>query len=420
MIANRRTPPKVPRPAPAPLSTSTVIADLAETLSQAESPERAGILATFWAAHPRTPLIEPSRTPGRSRVTFLWRDAGATAVLLFVNRITDERALEESVMHQIPGTDVWHLTYEMRNDWRASYGFIPHRGAASPPWTGQDQVALRQLLDSGLHDPRNPLECVGARGLSLSVVELADAPAQPWLAERLLERTDAVPRGTVEQHVLDSGRSVAIYLPHIDHRTQGPGRDAAPLPAVVLLDGDLWHRHHEIQVSFDYLIARGQLPPCVVLMPSAGSREDRWAELGGEHDGSAWVVNDLLPWARARCNISSRRDDVIVAGQSLGGLTALRAAIQHPQTIGAALSQSASLWVDDLAQHLQSADLTRTRVYLEVGSQEWVLRDPNATLARRLQGVGADVTFVEYNGGHDYACWRGGLIDGLQQLLKSR
>ena len=38
-------------------------------------------------------------------------------------------------------------------------------------------------------------------------------------------------------------------------------------------------------------------------------------------------------------------------------------------------------------------------------------------LAGRLARAGADTRFVEYNGGHDYACWRGGVADGLIALL---
>ena len=108
---------------------------------------------------------------------------------------------------------------------------------------------------------------------------------------------------------------------------------------------------------------------------------------------------------------------MLVAGVSLGGLVALGAAVAHPGLVGGAIAHSASLWVDDLAAVLDGADLGRTRVYQEVGTQEWILLEPNRDLARRLVAAGADARFVEYNGGHDYACWRGGVADGLRALL---
>ncbi|MDR0593103.1 MAG: DUF3327 domain-containing protein, partial [Bifidobacteriaceae bacterium] len=46
-------------------------------------------------------------------MTFLWRDAEAEEVLLFVNRLTDERNLADSLMRRVAGTDVWHLSYLM-------------------------------------------------------------------------------------------------------------------------------------------------------------------------------------------------------------------------------------------------------------------------------------------------------------------
>jgi enterochelin esterase family protein len=201
---------------------------------------------------------------------------------------------------------------------------------------------------------------------------------------------------------------------------------------------------------------------------------------------------------------------VVVAGQSLGGLTALRTVLQHGDVIGAAIAQSASLWAADPTPELRAAGLLRTaqtpsrtqqtpaaqtaadrppggagtaagwspdggrtaadrppggagtaaggspdggrtasgnwetpagqtaaggllgggrtasgnwqaacglRAYIEVGLQEWVLLEPNRRLAGELAAGGADVRFTAYNGGHDYACWRGGIADGLRWLL---
>ena len=34
-----------------------------------------------------------------------------------------------------------------------------------------------------------------------------------------------------------------------------------------------------------------------------------------------------------------------------------------------------------------------------------------------LDGQGYELRYREYQGGHDYACWRGGLADGLVALL---
>ena len=108
---------------------------------------------------------------------------------------------------------------------------------------------------------------------------------------------------------------------------------------------------------------------------------------------------------------------MVVSGVSLGGLVALWTAVAYPEFVGGAIAHSPSLWVDDLSALLDGADLRGTRIHQEVGTQEWVLLAPNRDLAGRLARAGADTRFVEYNGGHDYACWRGGVADGLIALL---
>jgi enterochelin esterase family protein len=81
------------------------------------------------------------------------RDSEAEEVPLFANRITDERNLAASLMRRVPGADVWHLSYRMRADWRASYGFATHTPGATWPWADADQDAIRDALDRARPDP---------------------------------------------------------------------------------------------------------------------------------------------------------------------------------------------------------------------------------------------------------------------------
>ncbi len=178
-------PPKVQRPEAAPRVPSPLISRFAATLALAPANRKAAKIQAFWAhaAAEGTPLIEPAGDDGQQIVTFVWRapDDRLPAVYLAVNRLTDERDLERSLMSHVSGTDIWHLSYQLDADWRASYCFCPvSADGVAPVSTEADQVDIRRWLDSGVPDPLNPARSHGSDGRELSMVSLSGAvdPAQ--------------------------------------------------------------------------------------------------------------------------------------------------------------------------------------------------------------------------------------------------
>lgn len=397
-----RTPPKVPRPWPVPVVSSPTISALADSLGGRPD---AATVETFWRTTAATmPLVEPSDVPGHAIVTFCWRDADAERVLLFANRLTDETDLEASLLRHIAGTDIWHVSYELSTRWRASYAFIPQYPQQPLPWLGDDdQVAIRAALDRGVPDPLNRHTCRNRAGVPQSVVALPDAPVQPWLEPA------GRPEGTVREAGAPGGRRVWLYEP------PGGGTD---LPVVVALDGDVWTSTQSLSTTLDNLIAAGRIPPVCAVMLDAGDRSARWSELTAGGGIDDYIARELLPWARTQLDVTDDAQRVVVVGQSLGALTALRAGLRHPDVVGLVLAQSASLWADDLGELVSSGHAPR--VYLEVGTMEWVLAEPHRRLAEAMADHGLDVHLAEYVGGHDYACWRGGVADGLTWLLGTR
>lgn len=405
-----RTPPKVARPTPAPLTTSSTI-----TALERDAAIDPAATDRFWdeVARTGTPMVEPADEDDHATVTFVWRDAGAAAVLLFANRVTDETDLDASLMRRVPGTDVWHLSYRMRTTWRASYAFVPCAAGSPPPWRVHgDQVALRTALDRGRADPWNRDTCRNRAGVLQSVVALRDAPPQPFLAVR-----HGVPRGRLEEARGPGGRRVWLHVP--PRATAGPPPSEG-LPVAVVLDGDVWTSTQDLPTTVDNLAAEGALPATVLLLVDSGDRTTRWADHDDPRGIADHVADELLPWVRERLPVTTDPARTAVVGQSLGGLSALRTAVRRPETVGAAVSQSASLWASELGGDLEGRDLTGSRLYVEVGRHEWVLTAPHRRVVGRLREHGAEVHAVEFDGGHDDACWRGGIAAGLRWWAAGR
>ena len=434
--STRPTPPKLPRPQRAPLATSPTLAAMHQRLL--ERPQLASQLqAQLWQQVTSTPLLEADPTQeGKYLVTFLWRGA-AHSVLLFVNRLTDEKNLADSYMRRLPGTDTWYLTYRMDGDWRASYCFLPAPTAAQAPWLQGSQVRLRQALDGGLPDPHNPVTCTNRRGFVQSVVSLPLAPAWP-LGEWPVFSDDAAGAGRFDGGGLGAGRGDAdagrlnagrldvvadldtlgrqiwVYTPAPISRTQS-------YPVLLVLDGEVWLKRHHLHLALAQLMDAGLIAPAYIVFIDSGGTEQRWQELGESNFGR-YLTGPLLNWLKTHYAISPKPADRVVIGQSLGALTVLRTLVAYPQLIGAGISQSASLWQDVLFSELNALDATQTplagtRAWIEVGSQEWILAPLQPKAVCQLREAGMQVKDMVYNGGHDYACWRINLASALMHLL---
>ncbi|MFK0117695.1 enterochelin esterase [Streptomyces sp. NPDC090994] len=418
--------------------TGPRVARLLAEAEGADAARRAALAAEFWAEAERfgTPLVEElDGQPGHRAVTFLWRGHRATRQVLFHgNRITDRDHLAGSLLERVPGTNVWHLGLRLRADHRGSYRLAADISLREPP---ADPAGLQQRLRSlSAHAAADPLNAhrVATRWQPAdgSVFALPDAPAQPWTGRR-----GTVPAGRVERHRVTAAEPVGdrdtwVYLP--------PGLDrhaGTPLPVAVVCDGDMWFGRLGFGDTLDAMIADGALPPLVVVAPDAVDRRTRWRDLGAREPFVAFLADELLPWAAGRWPLTTDPRRTVVAGQSLGGMTALYAGFLRPDRFGNVLAQSASLWWRPglpspagpkpllsgdpwLVARYRSAPPRPVTVHLDVGLHEGAMVDHSRALYDALSAAGHRVTLGTYNGGHDYACWHGALADGLVRLLGAR
>jgi enterochelin esterase family protein len=214
------------------------------------------------------------------------------------------------------------------------------------------------------------------------------------------------------RYELDGGSVVHV------HRTD-PGAETV----AIVFDAQFWLRA-DLATTLDNLAADGAVPPLSTVAVESIRGTARHEGLTHPELFEPFLVDELLPWLRAR---DIAMDRVVLVGQSLGGLTVAWAARQYPELFGRVVSSSMAAWWpgDDhgglsgarVIDAYRDGDRVPVRFFLEAGSRERELLDSVRTYRDVLGGKEYDVTYREYEGGHDLVCWRGGVADGLVALL---
>ncbi|EBL3037858.1 esterase family protein [Salmonella enterica] len=356
-------------------------------------------------------------------VTLLWRAASPLrGVYVRLNRVTDKDNVAKGMMTQLPTTDIWHLTLRLPASYCGSYTMVE-----IPPETpGETVLQLGSRFASlvGKADPLNSAPGINVRGNAQeSVLALDHAPAQEeWSGCRAY----AGQLFTSEHRLAGQRRRVRLYLPDVPV--------VQPLGLLVLTDGEIWFDHLGVSAAIDAAIRSGRIAPVAVLGIDNINARERIAILGGRRELVLDIAERLLPALRAKYPERrwADRTQTVLAGQSLGGVTALMAARHAPESFGLVLSHSPSMWWTPdncnrpdhfsaeerswVSEHVLSAPSPAVRMHLCVGSLEGSTVPQVKQLHEKLRAAGVESHYSVYTGGHDYAWWRGALIDGLRLL----
>jgi len=352
-------------------------------------------------------------------VTFTYPNTEpALAVLVRLVALTDhafdDGDLSPYLMRRGPDGD-WSLTLSLPSTLRSSYQLCPVREQDLADELRRNAVSdqgWQRIMALGEPDPERPSTLkngtvYGNPDHEPSIVELSAAPPQPWCAPR-----PGVPRHPMTRYELDRGSVVHLHQP-----------DPTASTVAIVFDAQFWLRA-DLATTLDNLAADGAVPPLTTVAVESIRGASRHEGLTHPALFEPFLVDDLLPWLRAR---DMATDRIVLVGQSLGGLTVAWAARQNPELFGRVVSSSMAAWWpgDDhgglsgaqVVDAYQRGETAMVRFFLEAGSRERELLASVQAYRDVLDEKGYEVTYREYEGGHDLACWRGGVADGLVALL---
>jgi enterochelin esterase-like enzyme len=201
-------------------------------------------------------------------------------------------------------------------------------------------------------------------------------------------------------------------------------------PVVLLLDGDDWMYVHPAVSAFESAVKNGEMPPAtLVFLPTPRDRD-------AEYSSSAlWeaIRDEMLPLLASN-GVIVDLSRFVVAGQSLGGLSAFQAALDFPSLVSKVACQSGSFWYardlpqaglaldgpagGDIAERLRSVpDLSGLRVAFDVGEHEPKMHRHCEAVEELTAQAGATVRVNRSPAGHDRVGWRHALVRDVAWLL---
>lgn len=356
------------------------------------------------------PLVE-TQANGGCQLTFYWRqppDKNVDHVVIDVWSLTPHPTQGTTGMVRLANTRIWIWQVCVAEPWIGSYFFVPVTAAQYTRAAHESRRHwwIKLINQYAQHDPLNTLHYRGPEGRMLSGLH----PHPPSLEAKGHDLQ------TLDWASPLLGRNRNVWL-----HTTGGGPDT---PLVILLDGQIWAQSLSLTTDISALTQAGHLPPAVYLMLDAIDSSTRYREMTCNPQFWQALHAELLPLAATHARFSPRAHNTVVAGQSLGGLAACYAALTLPHLFGRVLSQSGSFWwrgedglSPPLSEHIPH-QAPPQRWYLEVGQYEDTMIDDNRHMSTALAAAGQRVTYREFRGGHDWLCWRDGLLHGLQILLE--
>ena len=349
-------------------------------------------------------------------VTFIYKDDMKCKNVLFAPYIGTDRYKDkyrDFLMERIDNTDLWYISYEIRNDAKVLYYFSPNDRLDNDWEYRFDSNAIHDKLN------RNVFENSDDKG---SILIMPKSEKNIWS-----KKVNDVPTGNIEEFSFESENlkdkhKITIYTPY------GYNKDEEPYKFLFLTDGSEYIDLLNAIDSLNNLIANKKIPPIVAVFIDS-IEETREEEFSCNDKFCSVIAEEIVPWVRKKYNISSNASNGIIGGVSLGGLNASYLALNYSSIFGNVITQSGSYWyhpdefIDThgncyMSFMYKEMKKLPIKFYLDIGTYELKkMINTNLNFKNALKEKGYDVDFHWFNSAHDYLSWGESLAHGLISLI---
>ena len=333
--------------------------------------------------------IHPDRT-----ITFRYKDAGATKVMLNIRDLPKPMAMEKDA------GGVWTVTTQPLPPAVYNYYFDAD---------GQWRL-----------DPANPHVAIKFQNVT-NLLTLPGSSPQLWDPAN-------VAHGELHHHFYTS--SVVLNLPGNEsdyYVYTPPGYDTkakTPYPVLYLLHGFnegpySWTAVGRANYILDNLLAQGKIKPMIVVMPLGYGDLNyvltpRSPTVTAEHTKrfQQALLTEILPQVEATYHAARDRDHRAIAGLSMGGQESLTIGLTNTDKFAYVIGLSSAaqgIPANPALANLNPKAANLRLLWVSCGTED-SLSEPNHKLADWLKSKDMQVTYVQTPGVHSWIVWQDNLI----------
>ena len=371
----------------------------------------------FWSEveEKRAPLIEDIDNDDNNKlVTIIYKEEKPVNNVVLIPPV-GMRKLEKCIMNKVYGTDVWYISYKVKNDISFTYQFSPN-DPLDNDWNRRWKNVKGDIFNKKaiLHFDKS----INVERM-VPYVNLENARKKFFVNKNNNSKEGNIKEYFIFSNILNENRKFKVYFPYEYDENK-------KYKLVVLNDGIEYLRILNAKNILDNLIQMKRIPPVIaVFIESTNKRAEN---LKCSDNFSKFICLELMEFLYKNTSISNKPKDKVIGGYSLGGLEASYVALKYSNIFGNVLSQSGSYWYKKdnynenepwIVNEFKKVHKLPINFYINVGSIEPKVSmiDTNIEFKNNLINLWYNVKFDFFGSGHDYLYWDETLADGLIYLL---